>query len=367
MAVLRPHGHLLRTGTQRVPDESALTSTAWMGGVFHSMLTQGHVSINRCLSTLRSYLGLYRAQGLRVLVEVDGGWRLLDQPSAFEMWPDGCRWIYRHPRGRIEVRSEARSAPHAFGLDIEVVDGSAVRCFVCLHVALNGDDGNTPGRVNVRRDGRSVVLAPRANSELASRFSHGHWRIEPAGDETVVEQVGGDELLYADGATRDLPYLLLQTAAARAHRFAIVGRFVTEGPDVPEADRPDAASERLGAELHVTAPAESPAAAGLLRLVELLPWLRQNALVHYLAPRGLEQFSGGGWGTRDVCQGPVELLLAHGDTAPMRDLLLRVMKAQRSDGDWPQWFMFFERDAAIRPAIRTATSCSGRCSPSAST
>ena len=96
LAVLRPHGHLLRTGRLLVPDESALTSTAWMGGVFHSMLTQGHVSINRCLSTVRSYLGLFRAQGLRVFVEADGAWRLLDQPSAFEMRPDGCRWLYRH-------------------------------------------------------------------------------------------------------------------------------------------------------------------------------------------------------------------------------------------------------------------------------
>src|SRR6185369_7106045 len=104
----------------------------------------------------------------------------------------------------------------------------------------------------------------------------------------------------------------------------------------------------LASTLHVRAPAGSALAERLARLVELLPWLRQNAWVHYLAPRGLEQFSGGGWGTRDVCQGPVELLLAHGHTASMRDLLLRVMKAQRTDGDWPQWFMFFERDASIR-------------------
>ena len=45
-------------------------------------------------------------------------------------------------------------------------------------------------------------------------------------------------------------------------------------------------------------------------LSEWLPWLQNNALVHYLAPRGLEQYSGGGWGTRDVCQGPVGLLTA---------------------------------------------------------
>ena len=79
-----------------------------------------------------------------------------------------------------------------------------------------------------------------------------------------------------------------------------------------------------------------------------MPWFAQNAFVHYLSPRGLEQYSGGGWGTRDVCQGPVELLLALGRVEPIRDLLLRVMSAQNPDGDWPQWFMFFERDRAVR-------------------
>ncbi len=84
-------------------------------------------------------------------------------------------------------------------------------------------------------------------------------------------------------------------------------------------------------------------------LVDIVPWYAQNAFVHYLSPRGLEQFSGGGWGTRDVCQGPVELLLALGRTEPVRDLLLRVMLQQNPDGDWPQWFMFFERERNIRP------------------
>ena len=50
LCVQRPHGHLLRTGRHLTPDEAALTSTTWMNGVFHSMLTQGHVSFNRFLS-----------------------------------------------------------------------------------------------------------------------------------------------------------------------------------------------------------------------------------------------------------------------------------------------------------------------------
>ncbi len=69
LRVLRPHGHLLRTGNALTPDETALTSTAWMSGVFHSMVTQGHVSINRFLSTTHSYLGLFRSHGLRLFVE----------------------------------------------------------------------------------------------------------------------------------------------------------------------------------------------------------------------------------------------------------------------------------------------------------
>ncbi|HEY4066580.1 MAG TPA: hypothetical protein VGM74_06775, partial [Burkholderiaceae bacterium] len=346
LAVLRPHGQVLRTGAGLMPDESALTSTVWMGGVFHSMLTQGHVSINRCLSTVRSYLGLFRSQGLRVFVGIEGEWQLLDQPSAFEMAPDACRWIYRHAGGRIDVRSRAHGEPHGFGLEVEVVDGPAMRCLVCLHVALNGDDGSTPGRVHWTRDGQAVLLSPAPDSELGRRFPQGSLRVE-ASDDTVIERVGGAEALFSDGLARELPYLTLTTAPARSARFMLRGRFVDSGPDVPAADAV-VATARLGPALHVRPPADSVPGTRLAHLMELMPWLRQNALVHYLAPRGLEQFSGGGWGTRDVCQGPIELLLAEGHGAPMRDLLLRVMKAQRSDGDWPQWFMFFERDAAIR-------------------
>jgi CRISPR-associated protein Csx3 len=93
---------------------------------------------------------------------------------------------------------------------------------------------------------------------------------------------------------------------------------------------------------------DSDAAQAARRLLHILPWFQHNALVHYLSPRGLEQFSGGGWGTRDVCQGPVELLLATGRTEPIRDLLCRVYSAQNRSGDWPQWFMFFERERGIR-------------------
>jgi cellobiose phosphorylase len=57
-------------------------------------------------------------------------------------------------------------------------------------------------------------------------------------------------------------------------------------------------------------------------------------------PHGLEQYTGAAWGTRDVCQGPVEFLLALEHDEPVRQIL-RIVFAQQyaTRGDWPQWFM----------------------------
>jgi len=105
---------------------------------------------------------------------------------------------------------------------------------------------------------------------------------------------------------------------------------------------------KMSSGLRIHAPANTPLAGDASRLAEILPWFAQNALIHYLAPRGLEQYSGGGWGARDVTQGPVEMLLALGHFEALRDLLMRVFKQQNIDGDWPQWFMFFDRERNIR-------------------
>src|SRR6185312_3614715 len=160
LLVLRPHGQLLRTGRHQTPAESALTSTVWMGGVFHSMVAQGHVNINRFLSTVRSYLGLFRAHGQRVFVELQGRWQLLQLPSLFEMTPQGCRWLYRHPEGLIEVRSAAHCDPHALTLTLQVLEGSAVRFLISHHVAFGGDDGAGSGRVQWQRDGEVIRVFP---------------------------------------------------------------------------------------------------------------------------------------------------------------------------------------------------------------
>jgi cellobiose phosphorylase len=338
LAVLRPHGHILRTGAHLTPDETALTSTVWMSGVFHSLLTQGHVAFNRLLSTTHSYLDLFRSHGLRVFVELDGKWWLLHVPSAFEMAPARCRWIYAHAGGTIEVTCAALSDPHTLTVSL-TAQGTTPRWLISLHLAVDGDDGCAPGVARWSRDGEEILIT---GSELAARFPRGAFRLVPLRD--VGLRAGGDELLFADGVARGEPFLCLRTERCAAFSLDCTGELVTASTPRP-LQLARAGSLTTGIELH---PPAGPAGAAAAALGEIVPWLAHDAWVHYLAPRGLEQYTGGGWGTRDVCQGPVDLLLAHGHLDSLRDLLLRVMAAQNPDGDWPQWFMFFERDRAIR-------------------
>ena len=334
LRVSRPHGHMLRSGEHLVPDETALTSTVWMNGVFHSLVTQGHVGSNRLLSTVRSYLGLFRSQGQRVFVRIDGHWQQLGRPSAFEIEPGGCRWLYRHAQGLIEVRSGAVGAPHRLTLRMRVIEGAPTDFLVTHHLALAGDDGEAGPAPAFSREQNSVRVCPPPGSEMAERFPEGGFRISA---NAALAQVGGDEMLFTDGQSRGLPFLCIASAQTQEFELTITGELITQ-PPVPHGI---ATLPRLS--LPVTR-----AASAMTRLAEMLPWFRHNALIHYLSPRGLEQFSGGGWGTRDVCQGPTEMLLALDHTEPVRDLVLRVFTAQNPDGDWPQWFMFFPRDAHVR-------------------
>jgi 1,2-beta-oligoglucan phosphorylase len=344
LRVLRPHGHLLRTGNHTTPDETALTSTAWMSGVFHSMVTQGHVSINRFLSTVHTYLGLFRSHGQRVFIESGGQWHLLQVPSAFAITPQSCSWIYKHAEGTVQIRAEAHSNPHELTLSIETLSGPPARLLVSHHVALNDDDGSAPGAARWRLQGDTIVVVPAPDTDLGRRFPQGNFTIAPLAG-TRFERVGGDELLFLDGRSRQQPFICVIVAPAAKVGLTLRGALVpTEIPAPLQADPAVGLIPKVA-----MSAGSSPLEVPLTGLADIVPWLTHNALVHYLSPRGLEQYSGGGWGTRDVCQGPVEMLLALERPEPIRNLLLRVMKQQNPDGDWPQWFMFFERERGIRP------------------
>lgn len=344
LRVLRPHGHLLRTGAHLVPDPRTLTTTTAMAGLVNSFVTQGHVSVNRFLSTARGYLGLQRAFGQRLFVEQGGQWRLLDVPSAYEMELDRARWVYRHAAGEIEVTTLAPAQEHAITLAVRVTQGPPARFLAVHHVGCHGDDGLEPHRLDVAVDGDEVVVSPHPGSAVAARNPGGTFVLHLLGGASGAV-VGDDAALFADGASRDLPYLTVRTAPTTAWRMRITGRLVPPGPDGPP--HAEGFWDEVAGGVTLSA-AGAPAGAAVERLSHLLPWLAHNALVHYLSPRGLEQYTGGAWGTRDVSQGPVELLLAIDRHQPLRALLPLVYRAQSPAGDWPQAFGCYDDDQDFR-------------------
>jgi cellobiose phosphorylase len=363
-AVLRPHGHLMRTGTALVPDEASLTSTAWMAGTFASQVTQGHVSLNRMLSTRRSYLGLRAAQGLRIFVESAGTahgdsgagarWVLLDEPSAWEIGLDSCRWWYSYAGGLLEVVSTTPAQSHELDLEIRVLDGPPVAALICANIALDGDDGQDPEPPLLVCDDTGVTLRPVPSSLAGIRFPEGSFRFswEPG----AVDGVGRDETLFLDGCSRALPWVTIHTAQATQVRLVMTADMVPASDlasqDLLDHDQsgqngfggPLPFWEAVRGTLQLRSPGDSPLATEVAQLNSVLPWFTHDALVHYLSPRGLEQSTGGAWGTRDVCQGPVALLIALGQNAPLRDLIMRVFRAQNARGDWPQSFEFYPRE-----------------------
>ncbi|WP_420114457.1 GH36-type glycosyl hydrolase domain-containing protein [Pseudactinotalea sp.] len=338
LGLVRPHAHLLRTGGRWLPEESVLTTTATMGGQLASYLTQGHVSKDRLLSIGRGYLGHHRAAGLRAFVEVDGVWHLLDTPSLWSITPGAVRWTYVTHTHEIEVTTAAPTDAQLVTVDVSVTSGGPVRVLFALNLALDGDDG-LDGALPVRSDdGVTTVLTPPPGAMLAERRPGGALVIERTGAAAQVP-LGDDAPLFADGRSRALPWVTVSTEPTASAGLTLSATLVPEPSDVGPADFWDTILGDLDIDVHSDGAGER-----VSRLLHVLPWFANNALTHYLSPRGIEQYTGGGWGTRDVCQGPVEMLLALERHSELRELLLRVLASQSPEGGWGQAFEIFDID-----------------------
>ena len=165
-----------------------------------------------------------------------------------------------------------------------------------------------------------------------------------------VEAIGADELLYLDGKRRSGGYAVIRTKPTNEFSFAVVGS-MTDGAQAKalasEYAKPvDDAALRAGSDrfwrkltrdVHIESRRED---ADAKALDTIFPWLAHDAMIHLTVPHGLEQYTGGAWGTRDVCQGPLEFLLTLEHDAAAKEIL-RILFAQQYEngGDWPQWFM----------------------------
>ena len=350
LAVDRRTAHLLMAGRERLPGGETLCSTGYAHGVFASHICLGNTTFNKLIGVSRDPLNISGTDGLRLAVwdRDQEWWEPLGVASVLDMGVDDCIWVYQlgdATRITVTATAEHGSTDQGPALHWRVeVDGEPRRLRMTAHLALGDREHEHPGEVVIADDRSRVTMRPSEATLIRQRYPDVSWDLAfdapPAG-------LGGDELLYEDGRRRGLPYLVAQTDAVHAWGWSIRG---TLGP-VAEGEA--SLERRVTADPDAGLPTLTSDAAPVQWIAEALPWFEHNAAVHLTAPHGIEQYGGAAWGMRDVCQGPIEWLLARGEHATALRILEDVFAHQYAPpevnaetsadhsggGGWPQWTM----------------------------
>ncbi|MFH0909256.1 MAG: amylo-alpha-1,6-glucosidase [bacterium] len=341
----RPHGHILRTGTSLLPDDATMSATCYMFGVFLSQVTVGNTSFHKLLSVSRSHLNVIRTAGQRVFVQAKDGWRMLGVASAFEMRPGLCRWMYKASDALIEVRAAASSHASALRVDINVLRGGPRVFVIANDVVAGNNELDEPARMTVDEAGSRILIQPVPDSFAAKHYPGLSFSIACV-TPGAMDAMGGAELVGAGLDQQNVPIAVLRTKPIAAVTLRIRGS-LTAGAFPAQEPVPSGmctcADDITDFVRNTTAALSFPGSADsrLARMQEILPWFAQDALIHCTVPHGLEQYGGAAWGTRDVCQGPVEFLLTFGHHKEVRRIIERVYAQQYDEtAEWPQWFMF---------------------------
>ena len=253
---------------------------------------------------------------------------MLGVPSALVLDVGGVRWLYETPLGRVDVRTVAHHRQ-------DRVDVS-VRCERALGVTATLElDDEAGGWVAEHTSETSLVVRPVPGADVATHYPDLRYAVSSSAP-VVLEGATAHRVNSSSGSGA-LTLAIAGSLHGDAEALALVA---------PEHDPL--------ADLDATLAGHLETVRGLVRglrfqphpdlatqeLDLLVPWYAHDALIHFLVPHGLEQYSGAAWGTRDVCQGPFELALAGGRYDVARAIVLRVLAHQHTWGEFPQWFMF---------------------------
>ena len=337
--VPRRHGALLRSGQGVLPDETTLCATCWMHGVFAAQLTIGNTSFHK----------LFRSRAIPTTSPAQAGC--------------ACCWMRATAGGCLRCPRSSRSAS-ATAAGSTALPAARSRCMRSHRVTIQRCSGASPSRGRPAASSSSAIsssVSASSSTPAASRSTRGAnefaFRPDPDGlwgqrypnavyflvtsTPDAVEAIGGDELLYVDGQARGGAYAAMRTRPTTELCFAVVGSMTH--PE--EAGRLAAKYERgVNAEAMLVPATRywrkvtrglriiggSPEVAAL---DTIFPWLAHDAMVHLTVPHGLEQYTGAAWGTRDVCQGPVEFLLSLEHDEPVKEIL-RIVFAEQYEIAW---------------------------------
>lgn len=336
----RPHGHiLLSVMSEHEPDKELLTATTYMYGVFCSQAVIGNVDSNPLLTNAKGLLNLHQEYGLRIFVKRKGKYCLLTMPAAYEMGLNYSRWYYKLEGDMLEITAFMTAKENTLVINVKSRDGRRYEFLVTMSLALG--NGGTAETAQLKLLKNGISLKPDEDKSSMIYYPGLEYYITFTGGSA---EISDDRIFFEDGRTRNA---LLLTGKTEGAGFEMELRAVLEKKQLSgRSGFVCEEEERKYLEFYdrflngfkLRSRAHSKEAQ---RLNEICYWYLHDAMIHYAAPHGLEQSGGAAWGTRDVCQGPVELFLATGHFELVRNTLLEIFAHQsQKTGEWPQWFMF---------------------------
>ncbi|WP_261806776.1 GH36-type glycosyl hydrolase domain-containing protein [Lapidilactobacillus luobeiensis] len=340
----RPTGNIILSNLNYHPKSRKLATTAYMSGVFNSQIVFGNTSNNKFVTNARNSLNVLKNSGQRIYLKRQGKWNLLGLPSVFEMGINFNKWVYELSDDRLVVTT------YTSGLSDQVVlEFQAQKKYDILVTTQVGmGDVEYQDSFNVTVDSKGFEFSPKNETPMAQH--------NPAISYTLRNQsvasarpVAMDKWLFnVDSADQTLFGL----------EFKQVNSFqLTMAVTFNESELPVVESEaksiqlfqetyhHLLGEIQLSALSNAdPRISDQIEKMNLITyWYAHDAMIHLLSPHGLEQYGGAAWGTRDVCQGPLEFFIATRNFDYAREIILTVYAHQQLEtGNWPQWFMFDE-------------------------
>ncbi len=336
LLVERPHGHLMIHGDLKHVTENVMATTNWMFGIFNSHLVLGNTSFNKLLGDLRNPLNLHKISGTRIYVKVDGTYQLLGLPSYYEMGGSSTRWYYKmnHDVLVVDVFVDIDDNHQALRFysksrkSYEIIISNQILMGVNeysydIEYELNHDELT----FRAPHDSMFYIKYPDLKYKIASNHS---FQIMSEKEAFGLEDQHGLLLMHY----KEVSDLQIDTLATFENEFRYFEPLQYDMCDLRGTlyFESFASNFQLTHEIHQKE---------LNKLIDITFWYTHNALTHYSSPHGLEQYNGAAWGTRDVCQGPIEFFSATQNYDIVREILVKVYKHQFIDnGDFPQWYMF---------------------------
>ncbi|ERI92995.1 hypothetical protein HMPREF1982_01985 [Clostridiales bacterium oral taxon 876 str. F0540] len=334
----RPHGTIIITppNTKNV-DNHIISSTQYMYGIFNSHVVTGNTDLHKLISSPRGFLNIMKNSGQRIYLRINGEYQLLTLPGMFEMGMNYSKWYYKLPDDILTINAYTAVDRSDLILEVSSKNNKKYDYIITNQLVMGNNEYTKDINYTEIEDGIRFDLDTENYPGL-------HYDLTiPGQDFTLCD----DRIFFEDEKPFDETFLTISLSNTGSFQL-VIKAYLTENDishnakyTLPEEQKKAYAFyQDLINSFHLDID-NTNNKERIQILNETIWWYSHNAMIHFSMPHGLEQPGGAAWGTRDVCQGPMEFFLATQNYSIMRSMLLIIFSHQNIDTkEWPQWFMF---------------------------